>query len=246
MWTRYELKDRAKVAFRANYLYCVLMSLIIMLLTGGLAGGSGVRINYDVDDQGRVSGLWNAWESLSSGARFGIIAGLAGAAGLGIVISFMISIFLRNPAMVGCRRFFFLNTYAPAQLNEIGYSFSGDRYRNIVKTMFRVDLSILLWSLLFVIPGIVKNYSYLMVPYIMAEDPNVDSVRAMQISEDMMRGNKWAAFVLELSFIGWHLLSVLTLGLLEIFWVMPYINATQAELYRVLRDRYQQSVQASF
>ncbi|MBR0139555.1 MAG: DUF975 family protein [Firmicutes bacterium] len=241
MWTRYELKDRAKIAFRANYLYCVLVSLILLLISGGLAGATGSRVNINVNDGGstKIPDIMFKWDSLPDSSKMAISGVLLGAAGLGIVLSVVVTIFLRNPATVGCRRFFFMNTYSPGQLNEVGWGFSKENYKGVVSAMFRMDLSIFLWSLLLVIPGIVKGYAYRMVPYILSEEPNIDPRRAMDISSEMMMGNKWGAFVLDLSFIGWYILAALTLGLLDIFWVSPYYNATHAELYRVLRERYQ-------
>ena len=64
-----------------------------------------------------------------------------------------------------------------------------------------------LWSLLFVIPGIIKSYEYRMIPYILSENPNISRKRAFEISKQMMKGNKWDTFVLDLSFIGWQILS---------------------------------------
>ena len=100
--------------------------------------------------------------------------------------------------------------------------------------MFLKELKIVLWSLLFVIPGIIKAYEYLMVPYILAENPNIDSKRAFQMSRDMMKGEKWDTFVLELSFLGWTLLGVLACGIGSLF-VAPYMQATFTELYEVLK-----------
>lgn len=85
-----------------------------------------------------------------------------------------------------------------------------------------------LWSLLFVIPGIVKSYSYAMTPYILAKYPNVPAKEALKLSMRIMNGRKMDLFVVDLSFIGWHLLSGLTFGLLEIFYVNPYVSLTKA------------------
>ena len=76
-----------------------------------------------------------------------------------------------------------------------------------------------------------------MVPFILAENPTIKGKDAIKISRKMMDGNKWNAFVLDLSFIGWHLLQVITFGLAGI-WVNPYIRASYAELYSVLREKY--------
>ena len=88
--------------------------------------------------------------------------------------------------------------------------------------MLLVSVFTFLWSLLFVIPGIVKMYSYAMTPYILAKYPNVEAMQAINISQRIMRGRKLELFVVELSFLGWQLLSVLTLGILNILYVTPY------------------------
>lgn len=95
--------------------------------------------------------------------------------------------------------------------------FRSGHYVNIVLTMFLRDLFTTLWSLLLVVPGIVKHYEYLMVPYIIAENPAMDYKEAFQISKQMMDGEKMEAFIMDLSFIGWYLLSAVTCGLLAIF-----------------------------
>jgi len=95
----------------------------------------------------------------------------------------------------------------------------------------------LCWSLLFIIPGIVKSYSYRMVPYILAENDEISGKEAIELSMQMMNGHKWNTFVLDLSFLGWQILSAFTLGILSVFYVAPYIHATDAELYKTLRDQ---------
>lgn len=104
--------------------------------------------------------------------------------------------------------------------------------------MFCRDLFVSLWSLLFVIPGIIKSYEYRMVPYLMADAPDLTRQEAFRISKDLMYGQKMNAFVLDLSFIGWQILSACTCGLLGVFYVNPYNNATNAELFLELKRQY--------
>lgn len=102
--------------------------------------------------------------------------------------------------------------------------------------MFLRNLFIFLWTLLLVVPGIIKHYEYLMVPYILAENPGMRREEAFLISKKMMMGQKWDTFVLDLSFIGWRILEGLTFGILGIFYVEPYIQSTFAELYTVNKE----------
>ena len=94
-----------------------------------------------------------------------------------------------------------------------------------------MDLFISLWSLLLIIPGIIKSYEYLMVPYILAENPQMDRKEIFEISRRMMDGEKMNAFLLDLSFLGWIFLTVLTCGVAGILYVQPYMMATRTELY---------------
>ena len=153
---------------------------------------------------------------------------------IGIVGS-LLHLLVFNPLEAGCRGFFTRNSETPAEVSEIKAGFHP--YGRTVGAMFLRDLFICLWSLLFVIPGLIKIYSYRMVPYILADDPTIGGKDAITLSRQMMNGHKWNTFVLDLSFIGWELLSVLTAGLLGLFYVKPYEAATGAELYKVLKNQ---------
>lgn len=101
----------------------------------------------------------------------------------------------------------------------------------ILQTIF-----LTLWSLLFIIPGIVKTYSYSMTYYVLHDNPNLSASEAITESRRMMNGYKGKLFCLDLSFIGWFLLSALTLGLLG-FYVLPYYNAARARFYEALKNK---------
>jgi uncharacterized membrane protein len=95
-------------------------------------------------------------------------------------------------------------------------------------------LFIFLWSLLFIIPGVIKFFSYKMVPYIIAENPDIDAIAAITLSREMMNGHKFRLFKLYLSFIGWVLLSILTLGI-GLILLLPYVKLSVANFYRELK-----------
>ena len=103
---------------------------------------------------------------------------------------------------------------------------------------------IILWSLLFVIPGIIKSYSYSMAGYILEENPEIDAKEAMTISMDMMRGNKFRLFCLQFSFIGWAILCGLTLGI-GFLWLNPYMNAAYTAFYNEVAQQYQKMMDGS-
>ena len=171
-------------------------------------------------------------ESIAAGITIAVCVFIISAI-IGVIVA-AIDAFLLNPIEMGCNKFFLKNLDEDAKISNVTYAFDNN-YKNVVKVMFRRDLAIVLWSLLFVIPGIYKAYEYRMIPYLLAENPNMSWQEAFNASKEMMTGNKWKAFVLDLSFIGWHLLSILTLGLLSIFYVNPYKFATNAALYERLK-----------
>ena len=95
---------------------------------------------------------------------------------------------------------------------------------------------IVLWTLLFVIPGIIKGYAYAMTPYIMHENPQLTADDCIEASKKMMNGNKGKLFLLDLSFIGWALLCILTLGI-GFLWLQPYMSCSRAKFYEELKAR---------
>ena len=94
-----------------------------------------------------------------------------------------------------------------------------------------MELWIFLWSLVFVIPGIVKTYSYAMTPYILTDMPDIPAKEALKLSMRMMRGHKAELFVFHLSFVGWAILSSFTFGLLALLYVGPYMQIATAGFY---------------
>lgn len=119
---------------------------------------------------------------------------------------------------------------------EIKDAFSGfNDFFSAFKTYLLMLVFTLLWSLLFIIPGIIKAYSYYMSMYILAENKGMSAREALSKSKQMMHGHKMELFVLELSFIGWGLLVAITFGIAAI-WVVPYMQATYANFYKKLTE----------
>lgn len=220
MWNRVELKMRGNMAFKKNYVSAVVVALL-MGIFGTVSGESSARRVSENSD-------------IYSGNLFnvGMITGLlAGIATVVILIVLVAKVFVGNLLKMGGYRFFILNQTAQPGIGTLLDGFRSGHYVNIVLTMFLRDLFTTLWSLLLVVPGIVKHYEYLMVPYIIAENPAMDYKEAFQISKQMMDGEKMEAFIMDLSFLGWYLLSAVTCGLLAIFYVNPYVQASFAEMY---------------
>ncbi len=226
MWTRAELKENAKKYFKFNYWKMVLAAFIMTLV-----GGGGYSVNTSVTRQIKS----DDYRYMSSADALTVLLSIWAIMLVAGVIMSLLAIFLLYPLQVGALRFFVVSHYQQAELGELGYAFSNS-YMNVVKTMFLRQLYIFLWSLLFVIPGIIKAYEYHMVSYILAENPGIDSKEAFALSKQMMDGNKWKTFVLGLSFYGWMILSLFTCGILAIFYVNPYMQMTLAELYVALKE----------
>lgn len=103
--------------------------------------------------------------------------------------------------------------------------------------MFLVGVFTFLWSLLLIVPGIVKFYAYAMTPYILVDNPELSANQAINMSKEMMKGHKFDLFFLQLSFIGLIFLSIFTLGI-GLLWVMPYMMTAQAAFYQDIKKEY--------
>lgn len=228
MWTREQLKSNAKICFKRNYWPCVAV-VVILAVVNGIKSGVGSRFSVNINQGIEYSYDlgYSHYSYLSPGAMFA----LSGITIILIIICIVFDIFVSNVFEVGGCSFFIKNRSQRAEIGDILDGFKSGHYGNVVFTMFLKGLYIELWSLLLIVPGIIKGYEYLMVPYILAENPAMDQKEAFAISKRMMDGQKWDTFVLDLSFIGWELLSGLTCGILSVFYVSPYRRATYAELY---------------
>lgn len=248
-WTRADLKRRAKECLKIYYWPAFFVSLISFLINGSMGEAGGSRATSSGGNNGDFTA------GLTNPELMGFLLVFFSILGIVLLISLIVEIFLGNVISVGSCRFFMESRInrRSAGVGRIFWGFSCGHYFNIVKVMFLVSIKVLLWSLLFVIPGIIKSYEYQMVPYILSENPGMPSREAFARSRDMMYGNKWAVFVLDLSFLGCILLAGAAAMLLEsltilnfisfgmvsllpVCFVMPYLSATRAELYGYLRN----------
>lgn len=150
-----------------------------------------------------------------------------------LVFLYVLQVLLVFPFHVGVCRFMTKSVDDRANVKEIAYGFDHS-YKNVIKTMFHYDIRVALWYLLFIIPGIYKQYQYRLVPYILAEHPDMPYREVLKRSSTLMCGHRWKAFLLDLSFIPWHILGLITCGIVEIFYTAPYQALTSAALYRRL------------
>lgn len=232
MWDRAIIKANAKVALRGRFSLAVDVILTVSILPNVMS----IIMDYLYPKTPRYY--------MSVNDPQYVFGGLLGWAFL------FVGIFVLIPLNIGENRFFVQNRFGHTQYNNV---FSGFRhgYGSSVLTTFVTYLFVGLWSLLLVVPGIIKALEYSMVPYILSDNPNIDGSRARQISRMMTDGEKGNIFVLYLSFLGWCLIPfaidvvvayfnpLLGTILFDIgmFFIQPYINASFAELYVFLRDR---------
>lgn len=147
-----------------------------------------------------------------------------------IAVTSVVSFFILGPALVGLA-YFFLQSFRNEKsvLEDVVKPLTTNYITTFLAIIVR-SIFVFLWSLLFVIPGIIKAYSYAMVEYILADDNDITTMDAIERSKQMMYGHKWRLFKLQLSFIGWIILSFFTFGILLIY-VIPYMQAAIAAFY---------------
>lgn len=151
--------------------------------------------------------------------------------GVGQIATILIS----GPMAYGVASMFIKQTRTgePMNIPDIFNGFRDD-FSNTFLIGLMTTLFTMLWSLLFVIPGIVKAYSYSMAMYIKNDNPDYDWRRCIDESQEMMRGHKADLFMLDLSFLGWMIVGTLCAGV-GVFWVNAYISAAHAQFYEDLR-----------
>lgn len=229
MWSREELKTKAKITLKRYYWIGFVVCLVTGILSGG--GGSGGTAR----GASNTTGNGFTWNGELDSHLLSILPFLIGILLIIIIVSIAYSTFVGNPILVGKHYFFLASRENDAQFTNMFANFRRGRYMNTVKTIFLRDVFVFLWMLLLIIPGIIKSYQYFMVSYIMAENPEIETKRALEISKYMTNGDKFNIFMLQLSFIGWYLLGLLACCIGIIF-VNPYYEATFAELYAVKRE----------
>ena len=238
MWTRALLKANAKTVLRRSYWKVFVLCLIASILMGDLGG-----VNYDFGSHDGHSYQAAAAQvsNLIGGNLLTIILETAFAM-LGVLALILVLVavlcwgilFIPIIRVGQCRYMTENRTRDPG----LGTLFSGftTNYWNIVNGMFYANLRIFLYTLLLVIPGVIKGYQYIFVPYLLAENPDLDAARAAEIIPNKTDDEKWNIFLRDLSFIGWNLLVNLLFGL-GILFVHPYYEATKAELYAAMRAK---------
>ena len=152
------------------------------------------------------------------------------------IIAILYIILLAEPLLVAERRYFIIASEKEnTKMGVMKEIFKRKNWSNVAIIMFFKNFYNFLWYLT-IIGGIIKTYEYRMIPYLLAENPDMNKKEAFARSKQMMKGNKWKTFILDLSFILWEILSTVTFGLLDILYVNQYKIATSVELYKTLKE----------
>lgn len=230
------IKENARRSLSGNWGLAIIASIIASIFG---SGSGSISFNFDTSD---FEGFENAELDAILGElgvfieeNIGIIlAFLGGFAVIGFITSIVIFC-LGSIINVGYQRFNI--DLLSTNRASIGSLFSYFKHwKSAILSNVLVTVYVFLWSLLCVVPGIIASFKYAMVPYIIADDPTISANEALESSERMMYGHKMELFRLGLSFIGWHLLAILSCGIGYI-WLTPYINASGAEFYRTVSGK---------
>lgn len=238
------IRERARNTLKGNWGIAIIASLIASIF--GADGGGSASANFDFDESDLEAlegfGFGNIKEQIE------VLFEQHGTAILTFFAGFIVFTLIMSAVMfclgsivsIGYRKFNL--DLIDGKKSSVGTLFTYFKHwKNAILTNLLSTLYIFLWSLLCLIPGIIAGYKYAMVPYILSENPELRPQEALDKSTDMMNGHKMELFRLYFSFIGWHLLCILSCGIGYI-WLTPYINASVADFYReVSGTRFAQS-----
>lgn len=240
---RIRIKETAKNLLKKNHWLCVGVGLIVSFLgtinvdfTSNSDAYSEIFNNLGLSDilNGNFNEIYDEAEILA--ANTDPLTELL-LLTISLIITAVLTVFVGNQVLVGARRFFLkYRRNHPVEVGEIFKSYTDKTFLNVAKVTFIRDLSVFLWTMLCVIPGIIKAFEYAAVEYILAVNPTMEYTKALNLSKKIMNGHKMELFELQISFLGWHILSLFTCGLLGIFYVQPYQLIAEAEFFAYVRE----------
>ena len=229
-----DFRRRAREVLRGKWMIAVLVGIVATILGGADFNGPEVNLSFEGGSIGAnlaVAGQTIFSTNHGFDTRIGafLLGGVIYILAAAVVLA-VIFFVLGSVIGVGYARFnLSLVDGGEGNFENLFGYFSF--WKNTACTRFFKGLYILLWSLLLVIPGIIASYSYAMTDYILADHPEMTAGEAIGRSKELMYGNRWRLFCLNVSFIGWDILNTLTLGIGSL-WLNPYKQAAQADFYR--------------
>lgn len=223
--TTSEIRTRARANLSPSWPISVAIAAVASLL-GGILCGSTFVPEWQVDLLRYFPFLQSFYRIMNQSLRFGSLT-------IRIGSPLKLAAFLIGGVLqLGYARFLLSqHDGRPIAFSDLFSQFH--RFGQGFAQRFLRQLYIALWSLLLVIPGIVKSYSYAMTPFLMADDPNLTATEAIDRSKTLMNDHKMELFALDLTFLGWDILAALTLNLGHLL-LNPYKNAAHAVFYRNL------------
>lgn len=230
MFIRSELKTQAKESLHRNLWITIGVCFVATFLSN-----SANFVGTSADELGRTS--FHIGLGSMNGVSLNLVdieIPLAAVSFIGI-LTLIYKILIANPIIVGQSRYFLENRQEPSKFEVLFDMFRKETYWNVVKIMVLRDIYQILWTMLFIFPGIYKAFEYSMIPYILAENPTMDSADVFALTKILTKNVKLDLFILLLSFLPWYLLSVFTCGI-AFFYVNAYVGATETEAYIFLRD----------
>lgn len=155
------------------------------------------------------------------------------------IISIVVSIFIFYPVAFGLMTMFlpFVRGEKALRAGEITYAFKSPFYRKSIGVYLLIGIFTYLWTLLLIIPGIIKALSYSLAPYILAENPELTANQAIEQSMKMMKGHKMKLFLIYLGYLGFALLSIVGLCI-PLLWILPYYFTVFAKFYEEVKSEY--------
>ena len=235
-----EHRSRARTSLIGMWGLALITTLVASLLGGfgnGISAGSvDVSLNELANESAGASGLYapirGAINSLSDEAEV-LILSLIGVLSILLFVCAVVTIVFGGATKAGLCRFN-QNLYHKTETKFTNLFAHYNRFGTLLGANILVGLFIFLWTLLFIIPGIIASYAYSMTFYILDEHPEMSAMDAIKASKRMMEGHKWELFCLQLSFIGWMVLSCFTAGIGFLF-LDPYMKAAECSFYNELK-----------
>ena len=235
MKTNQFFKNEALDALSGNWGKAVLLTIIYIFLVGLFTGPATYQtVEMQSYIQENAHNVRQAASLMQDPMYQALSRRMNGTSGL----MTLVNILLIMPLSVGyanAMRKLLVNR--DVELVPTAFHIAFENYWHKVWTMLWMSILIGLWSLLLLIPGIIKAFSYAMTPFIIEEYPELSSTEAIHRSRMMMRGHKFDLFWLELSFIGWGFLCLLTAGI-GFFWLIPYMETSIAAFYEEVKADY--------
>lgn len=221
MKTNQDFKNAALAALKGNWANAVLATILLFLVVFVIAGPNVYQsLKNPFDPNAGLNELLSYYQTMGSTSS----------------LVFLAEIFLLYPLSVG-----FVNAFRKLLVrqdtNLVRNAFDFSNYWKKVGTMLLRYILTSLWLLLFIVPGIIKSFSYAMTPYIIDEYPELSPSEAIHRSRMMMKGHKFDLFWLYLSFIGWFILAAFTFGI-GYLWLAPYAQTAEAAFYEEVKADY--------